>query len=171
MAISTEWDAHTHTAVHSYQFSNPGTYQVVCHENASVNSTISVSGLATVINKFSPLLYTHAALMAITFGFLFPIGGFLASINFTLVHKFMQPLGLVLASIGFVLVIVYVHLSQLTHFRFLIHSLVGLALMALVLFAMPLLLFQKSRAWHKRTGHIVAFFGLGNVLLVWTSLS
>ena len=117
--------------------------------------------------QYSPMLYTHAALMGITFGILLPLGAFLAHHEKFLIHKVTQPTGLLLALIGFVMVLVYVSLAHGQHFRFLIHGVVGLALLLLALLVMPALLLHKPwRKWHRRCGHVVAFFGMGNVLLV-----
>lgn len=117
--------------------------------------------------KYIQLLYTHVAIMSAVFAVLLPVGAFLAYHQITLAHKITQPIGIVLSLIGFVMVIVYVQLSHGNHFRYLIHGVIGLALLIMVLFVMPLLLVTKcSRNWHHKVGHIIAFFGMGNILLV-----
>ena len=150
----------------SHQFTAPGTYQIICREDTSLNVTIVVTETSSAPpSRLLPLLYTHAALMAAAFGFLLPLGAFLAYNKAKLAHKVIQPVGLVLALIGFVLVVVYVQLSHGLHFRYLIHSVVGLVLLIMAL-GMPLLLLKKPRVWHKKTGQVVVFFGMGNILLV-----
>jgi len=149
-----------------------GSYEIYCTEDNSLRaSVVVVNNTATETQdgpgQYSPVLYTHAALMGITFGILLPLGAFLAHHEKFLIHKVTQPTGLLLALIGFVMVIVYVSLAHGQHFRFLIHGVVGLALLLLALLVMPaLLLYKPLRKWHRRCGHVVAFFGMGNVLLV-----
>ncbi len=115
-----------------------------------------------------PLLYTHVALMAVAFGFLFPLAAFLYYHRISLAYKLLFPVALLLAVCGLVIVLVYVELTaDKSHFGYPIHGVVGVALVALVVVVMPLLLLhRKSRAYHFRLGHAVAFFGMGNILLV-----
>ncbi len=152
----------------SYQFNSPGNYLVTCERDTSLQAAVIVMGTPSppLQNNLLPLLYTHAALMATAFGVLLPIGAFLAYNKVKLAHKIVQPLGIMLALIGFVLVIVFVQFTHGKHFRYLIHSLLGLVLLLLATLVMPLLLLRKPRTWHKKTGQIVTFFGMGNVLLV-----
>jgi len=157
------------TDVRSLELQTPGLYTINCEQNPELNTTIIVGAAGGVPNThLIELLYTHAALMAIAFGFLLPIGAFLAHNKVTLAHKILQPLGILLGLSGLVLVIVYVHLSHGSHFRFVIHSAVGLVLLLMVTIGMPLLLLKKPRIWHKRMGHVVVFFGMANILLVST---
>lgn len=152
-----------------------GTYELSCEENSSIAVAIAV--VDTMVDteceddddagQYGALLYTHAGIMGLTFGILLPLGAFLAHHKQYLLHKITQPVGIVLALTGFVLVVVYVELSTEKHFRFLIHGVVGLGLMVTVFLLMPVLLLQKQwRKWHGRCGHVVAFFGMANVLLV-----
>lgn len=157
-----------------YQFNTVGTYELSCEENSSIAVAIAV--VDTMVDteceddddagQYGALLYTHAGIMGLTFGILLPLGAFLAHHKQYLLHKITQPVGIVLALTGFVLVVVYVELSTEKHFRFLIHGVVGLGLMVTVFLLMPVLLLQKQwRKWHGRCGHVVAFFGMANVLL------
>jgi len=160
----------------SYQFTEAGSYEIYCTEDNSLRASVVVFNGSNCTatetqdsgpGQYSPVLYTHAALMGITFGILLPLGAFLAHHEKFLIHKVTQPTGLLLAFVGFVMVIVYVSLAHGQHFRFLIHGVVGLALLLLALLVMPtLLLYKPIRKWHRRCGHVVAFFGMGNVLLV-----
>ncbi len=114
-----------------------------------------------------PLLYTHVALMAAAFGVLFPLAAFLYYHGVSLAYKIIFPVGVVLALCGVVLIAVYVELTGGAHFRFFLHSSVGVALLGLAMLVMPLLLLhRKTRVYHVRASHILAFFGMGNVLLV-----
>lgn len=150
----------------SFQFTEPGSYEVYCTEDTSLNASIKVIEMQ-VEDPYRPLLYTHAALMGVTFGVLLPLGAFLAHHQKFTVHKITQPIGILLALAGFVMVLVYVSLSHGRHFRFLIHGVVGLALLLLTFLLMPTLLLHKPwHKWHKRCGHVIAFFGMANVLLV-----
>ena len=158
-----------------YQFNTVGSYQLSCEENSNFAVTISVVNRTVdteceeddQAGRYGALLYTHAGIMAISFGVLLPLGAFLAHHKQFLLHKITQPVGIVLALTGFILVLVYVQLSAEKHFRFFIHGVVGLGLMVLVFLLMPVLLLRKQwRKWHRRCGHVVAFFGMANVLLV-----
>ena len=65
------------------------------------------------------------------------------------------------------MVVVYVELTSGEHYHFPIHGVLGLALLVAVLLVMPAFLLQKQwRTWHRRCGHVVAFFGMANVLVV-----
>lgn len=150
-------------------FEEPGSYEIYC----TVDTDLSVQ--ITVVDgdddhddeSYKAVVYVHAGLMAVAFGILLPVGAFLAHQRIMLVHKITQPLGILLAVAGFVMVVVYVELNDKDHFDELIHSVLGFALILLVLLVMPVLLVHKKwRQWHRRCGHVVAFFGMGNVLLV-----
>ena len=131
------------------------------------NVSLSRSNETDRSQKYIELLYIHVAIMGAVFGVLFPVGAFLAYHQITLAHKFTQPIGIAMALVGFVMVVVYVQLSHGDHFRYLIHGVIGLALLIMVLFVMPLLLVsERSRKWHHKVGHIIVFFGMGNILLV-----
>ena len=154
-----------------FQFTEPGSYEVFCTEDPSLNASVQVIEMQVVEMQaeglYNPLLYTHAALMGITFGILLPLGAFLAHHQKFTIHKITQPTGILLALVGFIMVLVYVSLSHGRHFRFLIHGVVGLALLLLTFLLMPALLFRKPwHKWHRRCGHVIAFFGMANVLLV-----
>ena len=119
-----------------------------------------------------PLLYTHAALMAAAFGLLFPVAAYLYYQGVTLGYKILLPIAVIVALSGFVLVVVYVQLTSKDHFDYFIHGVVGVALLVFALLAMPvLLLHKKLRVYHFRLGHVVAFFGMGNILLVSSMIS
>ena len=67
-----------HTATTSFfQFTEPGSYEVFCTEDPSLNASVQVVEMQSE-GPYKPLLYTHAALMGITFGILLPLGAFLA---------------------------------------------------------------------------------------------
>ena len=149
-----------------FQFTEPGSYEVYCTEDTSLNASVQVVTMQAE-GPYKPLLYIHAALMGITFGILLPLGAFLAHHQKFTIHKITQPTGILFALVGFIMVLVYVGLSHGRHFRFLIHGVVGLALLLLTFLLMPALLLRKPwHKWHKRCGHIIAFFGMANVLLV-----
>ena len=120
------------------------------------------------LTHLRPLLYTHVALMAAAFGVLLPVAVFLYYHGVTLGYKILLPTAMVTAVCGLILVVVYVQLtSDDGHFRFLIHGATGVALVGLMVLGLPLLLLQKKlRVYHFRLGHVLAFFGLGNILLV-----
>ena len=156
-----------------YQFKNPGTFTLQCEEDPSIKALVVVTNATSSAppppppSRYLPLIYSHAAAMGVAFGILFPIGAFLAYNNVRVVNWVIYPIAMLLAVAGFVLTIVYVELTDKAHFKFLIHGVFGLAVLLLALFAMPLLIIAKrSRKWHWRTGHIVAFFGMANILLV-----
>lgn len=132
---------------------------------------------AAATTRYRPLLYTHAAVMGMVFGVLLPLGAFLAHHRVLLVHRVLQPIGLLLATVGLVLVVVYVELSGGKHFAHLVHGVVGLVLLIAAVLGMPALILlpmvkaverkvKNMRTWHRRCGHVVAFFGMGNVLVV-----
>lgn len=105
--------------------------------------------------------------MAAAFGFLFPVAAYLYFQGVTLGYKILLPIGMVVAFCGLVLIVVYVQLTSGDHFDYFIHGVVGVALLAFALLVMPaLLLHKKLRVYHFRLGHVVAFFGMGNILLV-----
>lgn len=150
----------------SYKFNTPGNYRIVCESDPSLQAVVIVVTTTPHRQLFLPLLYSHAALMMAAFGVLLPVGGFLAHHQVKLVHKVVQPLGVLLSLVGLVLVVVYVQLTNGRHFRPLLHTVLGLALLLLAALGMPLLLLRKERTWHKKCGQIVVFFGMANVLLV-----
>lgn len=150
-----------------------GSFVLSCQDDDEVAVTIIVGEVGEMSEEeddtshLRPLLYTHAALMATAFGVLFPVAAFLYHHSVTLGYKILLPIAMVLALCGLVLVVVYVQLTSREHFDFLVHGAVGVALLVLALLVMPLLLlFKKSRVYHFRLGHVVAFFGMGNVLVV-----
>ncbi len=167
----------TGSGVDYYLFKEPGSYEVYCTLDSSISCQVTVvDGENTTVNsddddeekdRYKAVIYIHAGLMALSFGVLLPLGAFLAHYRVLLVHKITQPLGILLAISGFVFAIVYVELNGREHFDELIHGVLGLVLVLLVLLVMPALLIRRKwRCWHRRCGHIIAFFGMGNVLLV-----
>lgn len=147
---------------------------LICKDDASINATIVVRSRSNTTtreevasNRFGPLLYTHVTIMAVTFGVLFPIAVFLQYHKISLAYKIILPITIGLAVCGFIMVVAYVQLAGRKHFGFLIHGVVGLVLLILTVLGMPLLLLhKKTRIYHFRVGHIVAFFGMAQVLLV-----
>lgn len=161
-----------HAGVTRHRFEEAGSFVLSCSDDEDVATTIVVAEPAkeeAENKRLHPLLYTHVALMAAAFGVLLPVAAFLYYHGVSLGYKVLLPIVMVLATCGFVLVVVYVQLTSRKHFHYFIHGVVGVALVALVLLGMPLLLVhQKLRVFHFRLGHAVAFFGMGNVLLVST---
>ena len=140
-------------------------------EDTSISAVVLVADNGTdddeSDDEYEALVYIHAGLMGLTFGILLPTGAFLASHKYFRVHMISQPIGIALAITGLVMVVAYVEVTSGKHFDKLIHGVVGLTILVLVFLVMPILLAKKQwRRWHRRTGHIVAFFGMGNVLLV-----
>lgn len=168
--------------VSSYQFNEPGKFEIVCQEDDELRALILVdyghstntseaegaTEMAAVRDTLLPLLYSHAAVMGITFGILFPVGAYMAYHYFTTVHIVLQAISMIGTVSGLVLVVVYVELTHEHHFRFPIHGVVGLALILLVLIMPFLRLHRRVREYHHKLGQIVAFFGMANVLLVST---
>lgn len=172
--------------VTQHQFHKVGTFRLSCQaeeidalitvsEPVSSRPSILASSDANNCSNSSisdqshllPLLYTHVALMAAAFGVLFPVGAFLHYHGVAMAYKILLPVGIVLSLCGLVLVLVYVELAGKSHFYSPIHGALGLALLLMAVVGMPLLLLhKKSRLYHFRMGHIVSFFGMGNVLLV-----
>lgn len=161
--------------VTQHRFQEAGRFVLSCLENATVTVTIIVrdgeevaaAGSDENTQRLAPLLYTHVALMAAAFGILFPVAAFMYYHRVALAYKIIIPFAILLALCGFVLILVYVELTTMEHFHFLVHGVLGLALLILAVLVMPLLLLhKKSRVFHFRLGHIVSFFGMGNVLLV-----
>lgn len=158
----------------SYQFNNPGTFEIVCQDNNELRAMINVGNSSEnathseiiVDNKLMPLVYSHAAVMGVTFGVLLPIGAYMAYHYFVVVHVVIQIISIIAAMIGFVIIVTYVEVTHKTHFRFPIHGVVGLALILLVLIMPFLRLHRRVRQYHHKLGQIMAFFGIANVLLV-----
>lgn len=112
--------------------------------------------------------------MAVTFGFILPLGAFLASVKQLIIHVILQICGQIATTVGLILVLVYVQLNNnLQHFSQL-HSIVGLFIIFLVLIVQPFLrvlsslkfLKKEGKIWHKRLGIAVVFFGLSNIFIV-----
>lgn len=147
-----------------------GHFRLSCREDEEIAASIIVAEREESGDnkkRLYPLLYMHVALMAAAFGVLFPLAAFLYYHGLPLGYKVLLPVAVVLAMCGVVLVAVFVELTNGKHFRFVIHSVVGVALLILAVLVMPLLLLHKKlRMYHFRLGHIVAFFGMGNILLV-----
>ncbi len=158
-------------------FEQPGTFEIYCTDDSSIRFEITVvDGMVQMSDdddedneRYKTVIYIHAGLMAASFGILLPVGAYLAHHRVRLVHIITQPLGIIIAVSGFVSAVVYVELNDGNHFDELIHSVLGLVLVILALLVMPVLLLHKKwQQWHKRCGHFIAFFGMGNVLLVST---
>lgn len=159
---------HNHAGVTRHQFQEVGSFLLLCEEDKELSATIIVAeGAEEEDTHLRPILYTHAALMAAAFGVLLPVAVFLYYQGVILGYKVLLPIAMILALGGLVLAVVYIQLTSRDHFNYFIHSAVGVTLLVLVLLAMPLmLLHRKLRVYHFRLGHMVAFFGMGNVLLV-----
>jgi hypothetical protein len=156
--------------VNRHQFLEVGNFHLSCEDDQDVSATIVVreAPLEDDASHLRPLLYTHAALMAAAFGFLLPLAAFLYYQGVTLGYKVLLPMAMAFALCGLVLIVVYVQLTTEEHIiNSVIHSVVGIVLLALLLLMMPVLLLQRTlRKYHFKVGHVVAFFGMGNVLMV-----
>ena len=164
----------SHTS--SHQFNNPGNFGIVCQEDKELRALINVRNTSenaseTVIDsKLEPLIYSHAAVMGITFGVLLPIGAILAYHYFVVVNIVFQVISVIAALVGFAIIVTYVEITHKSHFRFPIHGVVGLALILLLILLLVitalLRLHRRLIEYHHKLGQIVAFFGMANVLLV-----
>lgn len=132
-------------------------------------------------NYYKELVYTHAALMAISFAVLIPFGAILAHFKLPVAHMIIQPLALALSCIALILAVVYKEMNHETHFNQ-PHSIVGLILLVVAIIVLPGLklsvvapITEKWRKivsiWHKRLGTIAVFFGIFNIVLVSFSAS
>ena len=124
----------------------------------------------------SELIYSHAGIMAITFGIILPLGALLANFHWKIVHIVVQIIGILLAIVGLSLSISYTEMNDGIHFCQL-HAVVGLVIVIATLLFQPVLkllvltpLSTKwkgyTRVWHKRLGVCIVFFGMFNVFLV-----
>lgn len=132
----------------------------------NVRNTSKNASETAIDSKLEPLVYSHAAVMGITFGILLPMGAFLAYHYFAVVHIVIQVISLIAALVGLVIIVTYVEVTNKSHFQFPIHGVVGLALILLLLIMPFLRLHRRLREHHHKLGQIVAFFGMANVLLV-----
>ena len=183
-------------------FEEEGLYQLLCAGNCTPVATITVleAGVANnteaieqlysqILNSstcpteapttepvLSELIYSHAGIMAITFGILLPLGALMANFQGKIVHIVVQIVGILLALVGLSLSIAYTELNDGIHFCR-VHAVVGLAIVIAALLFQPVLkllvvtpLRDKwkgySRIWHKRLGVCIVFFGMFNVFLV-----
>lgn len=112
------------------------------------------------------MIYTHAAVMGITFGIALPIGAYLAYQYYVIAHFVIQLFSLIGGLTGLIVVVVYVELTHKRHIRFPIHAVVGLALLLLMIIMPALRVHKNLRNHHHKLGHIVVYFGMANVLLV-----
>ena len=137
--------------------------------NVGNTSTLENATKTVAVNdSLKPLLYSHAAVMGLTFGVLFPVGAYMAYHYFTTVHIIIQAISMLGTTFGFIVIIVYVEKTHSHHFQFPIHGVVGLALVLLILIMPFLHLHRRVKKYHHKLGQIVAFFGMANVLLVST---
>lgn len=170
----------------SYVFTTPGVYYLRCQGNCTLlanitvlqegNANTSLLPTCTRQTRLNELIYSHAAIMAFTFGLLLPLGALLASCKIHLAHMIIQPLGLLLAVVGLALSVTYMTVNNKDHFQQL-HSIFGFILIlvaALIQPVMRLLILapvkdaweSRFSAWHKRLGVAIVFFGMSNVFLV-----
>lgn len=118
------------------------------------------------------LIFTHAGLMAVTFGFLFPLGAIIASCKNRIAHIVLQICGQILVVVGLIVVIIYNELNHKMHFSQL-HSVVGLVIAVAAIMIQPFLkllslsfLKKYAKSWHKHLGIAIVFFGLTNIFMV-----
>ena len=161
-----------------YHFQQSGIYQLTCNEDLLANITVLHNFLLppNQHKRYKELIYTHGALMFLSFALIIPLGALLAHFKKPVVHMILQPLALVLACISFILAVVYKELNGEPHLNQL-HNVVGLMLLTVAILVMPSLkifviapITEKWRKivsiWHKRLGLATIFFGLFNILLV-----
>lgn len=147
-------------------------FEIVCQEDSELRALINVTNTSqnaseiTINSTLEPLIYSHAAVMGITFGVLIPLGVYLAYQYLAVVHIAIQVVSIIAALTGFVIIVTYVEVTHKRHFQFPIHGVVGLGLILLLLIMPFLQLHRRLREHHHKLGQIVAFFGMANVLLV-----
>lgn len=172
----------------SYLFETPGVYLLQCLKNCTVlanitvleregaNYTSPVQSTCIPQRQLSELIYSHAGIMAFTFGILLPLGALLANCKLHIPHMVVQPLGLLLAIVGLSLAVAFKIVNNQGHFQNL-HSILGLVLLLLAILIQPalrlIILAPLKRQWefrftiwHKRLGTAIVFFGMSNVFLV-----
>ena len=161
----------SHTS--SYQFNEPGIFEIVCMEDDQLRTLINVGNITMTSVKIStaneglePILYSHASVMGLVFGVLLPIGVYAAYHYFTILGIVIEVISVIGSLVGLVLIVVYAELSNNQHFRFPIHGVVGLALVLLLLVLPFLRVHRRVARYHRKLGQVVAFFGMANVLLV-----
>lgn len=162
-----------------YIFDTTGVYQLVCDgydSNCRQLATVTVLKEEGGLTRYQEIIYTHAVVMAITFGLIFPFGALLAYLRKPVVHMVIQPLGLLMAVAGFLMAVVYKEINSTTHFNQL-HTVFGLLLTAVALIVLPSLKlsvmtpigdkWQKLlKLWHKKLGVVAVFAGIFNIFLV-----
>lgn len=179
-------------------FEEPGLYQLQCVGNCNPIAIITVleAGVANnteaieelysqILNSstcttaeplMSELIYSHAGIMAVTFGIILPLGALLANFKWKIAHIVMQIIGILLAITGLSLSVSYTELNHSSHFSKL-HAVVGLVIVIAALLFQPVLKLLVlaplkdnwkgyTRVWHKRLGVCIVFFGMFNVFLV-----
>ena len=169
-----------------HQFTVPGVYHLSCGD-CEPYATITVANTTPQYDRplcpqqhtghivYKELLYSHAGIMAVTFGVVLPVGAVAASGHYSIAHVILQPIGLMLGVTGLVLVVVYKELNTFNHFMNL-HEVVGFVILLIALclpclrlcVVLPVQKFWQEilKTWHKRLGIAVVFFGLSNVFLV-----
>lgn len=111
------------------------------------------------------LLFSHASIMSVSFGILFPVGALLAANGSPFAHKIIQPGAIILSLIGYGLVLAYIEVEKKNHFNTM-HSFVGFFLVLLMV-VMPFMRLRRELHYiHKKCGVIIVFYGMTNVLLV-----
>ena len=172
-------------------FNTPGVYYLRCQGNCTLlanitvlqedNANASLLPTCTSQTRLNELIYSHAAIMAFTFGLLLPLGALLASCKIHLAHMIVQPLGLLLAIVGLALSVTYMTVNNKDHFQQL-HSIFGFVLILVASLIQPVMRLlilapvkdaweSRFSAWHKRLGVAIVFFGMSNVFLVSVNIS
>ena len=111
--------------------------------------------------------------MAMTFGFIIPLGALVANHKKYLPHMTFQIFAMLLAIVGLILAIVYKEVNNERHFQHL-HSIIGLVIIIACVLIQPVLKLLHItpiknaivKVWHKRIGISIVFFGLSNIFLV-----
>ena len=181
-----------------YLFEEEGLYQLLCEGNCTPIATITVleAGItdtteaieelySQILNSstcppvdpiLSEIIYSHAGVMAITFGIILPLGALLANLRWKKSHIVVQIIGIILVAVGLSLSVAYTEVNGNAHFCRL-HAVAGLVIVIAALLFQPVLKVlvltrlpdkwkNYTRVWHKRLGVCIVFFGMFNVFLV-----
>jgi len=105
------------------------------------------------------IILAHGACMFTAFGFILPVGAFLAYTGFHKYHMCFQVTGVTIGICGAVCGIIFAHPYHAT----LAHHFVGFFILVMALFIQPLALALKHREVHHKNGAAIVGFGLMNI--------
>jgi PAS domain-containing protein len=156
-------------------FNESGLYQLKCTSEVLLNINVTNGQSMVIKYTYMELIYTHGAIMAVSFGLMIPLGALMAHFKKSIIHMIIQPLAIILTCLGFILAVVYTELNNNTHFNQL-HSILGLIILIIAMLILPglklsvvLPITKKGRkiltGWHKRLGTSTVFFGIFNIFL------